>query len=73
MEFSYEQFCHDPCSFVQKISQEFLQKEIDETALRRKLPPFAVTNDVRVERKEFEMIQARLTERGLFCPRRALA
>jgi hypothetical protein len=73
MEISYEQFCHDPCSFVQKISQEFLQKEIDETALRRKLPPFAVTNDVRVERKEFEMIQARLTERGLSCPRRALA
>ncbi len=62
MEIPYEQFCRDPRSFVQHIAQNFLKKEIDETALRRNLQPFGVTNEVRLERKEFEMIHARIGE-----------
>jgi hypothetical protein len=62
LEVSYEQFCHDPYRFVQRISQEFLKREADETALRRELKPFGVTNAVRIENKEIERIRARLGE-----------
>ncbi len=62
MEVSYERFCHNPVEIVQKISQRFLKKKCDETALRQELRPFGVSNEIRIARHEFEMLQARIGE-----------
>lgn len=62
MEISYERFCENPRSVVQRIAQDFLKKEIDEAALRRELRSFDATNAARVEREEFAMIQGRINE-----------
>ncbi len=62
LEISYERFCENPSSVVQRIAREFLKREINEASLHRELRPFEATNEIRVERAEFEMIQGRINE-----------
>lgn len=60
MEVSYERFCRHPREHVQKIARRFLQKEPEESALRQNLRPFRATNEIRIDRVEFDKIQKRI-------------
>lgn len=53
----YEDFCEDPAKWVCKISDEILKQPKDLDLLRKTLPPFQISNKVRLDKEVFKRIE----------------
>ncbi|MEM7129384.1 MAG: sulfotransferase [Chloroflexota bacterium] len=61
---SYENFCQDPASIVEKIGQVLPVGTHDAQRLRAELKPFRSTNHIRIDTEKFEKMQAYLKGHG---------
>lgn len=53
----YEDFCADPAKWVSKISEEILKQPLDAELLAKRLPPFQISNKIKLDREVFEKIE----------------
>ncbi|MEX0290843.1 MAG: sulfotransferase [Flavobacteriaceae bacterium] len=53
----YEDFCKDPAKWVCKIAGEVLHQPMDPEELRKVLPPFKISNKIRLDKEVFQKIE----------------
>lgn len=53
----YEEFCAEPAKWLNKISEKILGQSLDIDSLTNDLPPFQISNNIKLNQEEFNRIE----------------